>query len=455
MTYIPIVIVLMYYLIFMLYYRKQFPTPNNKGIQIFLSLLIVFAAHVFLNTQTLRVFRIPIVTTSIILGIYFSTTMNWRQAIIGGSFCVLTAYCSRGIFISICWFVFQGWDTYLQTNEYYGLTMLVLPFAFLFYLTLRRAIFSDDKVKRFLNNSGQLKLIIVYEIIATINLMNINLGRDLFDIWYSESSLTPHGIWGLKVSIGSFVLTLVMLLYTVYQSIQNTELLEYRFRVQTLETQYEQQLRHYKSYQKYTESFRVFKHDYKAMMVSLKALLRAQENERAIQLLDELYNDMQKRVEVHKTYSDNVILDAMLQDAANICKEKQIRFLFNVFVPHNTHLSKMDAIRIFSNITKNAIEACEKLPVSQRFLNIVTKKDDQWFTLEVVNSYDGTLLISKGNLMTTKAEEGHGLGIGIIEDITQKLGGFVIYDSDTKRKTFLIRVHIPRVNDIDLSTESK
>lgn len=445
---IAIVMILMYYLVFMLYYQKLFPVQRSRQILILPALAIILASYVFLNTQELSGLRFPAVMLVMVMGLYFSTSMNWLQALYGGGLCVLSAYSFRGIFTLTGFLVFQGHNFPSETDAYYVITVLALPLAFLLFWTLRKSIFSDAKIKKILNNKVQLKLIVIYEIMAGINLANINFGRSLFpyDIRYLGPYLSPHGLWAVKISIGNCLLTLSMLLYAIYQSIQSTELLEYRYKIQTLEEQYEQQLRHYKSYQKYTESFRIFKHDYKSMMVSLKALLKARENERAIRLMDELYIDMQKRMEVHKKYSDNVILDAMLQDTASICEEKGIRFSFNIFEPRNTGLSKLDGIRIFSNITKNAVEACQQVPLPERFIYISTRNDEQWVTLEAINSYDGKVFMDNETPVTTKQDkEGHGLGLSIIQEIVQNLGGFVIYAADRERKTFMIRVHIPRL----------
>lgn len=449
MSYFAIVTILLYYFAFMLYYHKLFPAQRSKQIFALLSLAIVLASYVFLDTQDLRVLRFPAVIVVVIIGLRFSTSMNWMQALCGGSFCVLSAYSLRGMFIAVGSLVFPGPVFTSEGNVYHLVTVFALPPALLCFMALRRTIFPDGKIKKLLNNSSQLKLIVAFEIMAAINLVNINLGRGMstYDIWYSGPYLSPQGIWGVKVTIGSCLLTLSMMLYAVYLSLQSIELLEYRFTTKILEEQYEQQIRHYESYQKYTESFRTFKHDYKSMITSLKALIQAQEEERAIQMIDDLYDDMQNRVEAHKKYSDDVILDAMLQDTVNICEEKGIRFSFKVFVPRNTELSTLDAIRIFSNLIQNAVEACEKVPASERFIDIITRNDNQWITLEAVNSYDGRTVVNKGTLMTTKPEkEGHGLGLSIVQEIAQNLGGFVIYDADTERKTFLIRVHIPSLS---------
>jgi len=448
MNRIDIIMILVYDLTFILYYRTLFPVQKGGQIYIVLSVAAVLAIYAFLNTQALCIFRIPAIMATISIGLRLSTSMGWMQAVYGGSFCVLSAYCIRGICITVCSLIFRINILTPEATMQGWITIFSLPLAFLIFAALRRTIFPDSKIKKLLSNSSQLKLIVIYEIIAAINLTIILWGRDLTscDVLY-PGPLSAHSMWEVQVSLGNCILTLCMLIYAVYQSIQSTELLEYRCRTKILEKQYEQQLRHYKSYQKYTGSFRAFLHDYKYMIVSLQALIRAQENEKAIQLIDGLYDDMQSRVAVHKKYSNNVILDAILQDVANICMEKEIRFQFNTIVPSDTGLTRLDAIRIFSNIAKNAVEACEKVPVSDRFIEITSGNDDQWAMLEAVNSYDGNVLIDDGRLMTTKSErDGHGLGLGIVQDITENLGGFVVYDADAERRAFIIRVHIPRIS---------
>ena len=236
-----------------------------------------------------------------------------------------------------------------------------------------------------------------------------------------------------------------MFIYMIYQSIRSIKLLEYKYKNEMLEQQYERQLRHYKSYQKYTESFRKFKHDYKSMMTSLKVLIRAREDEKAIQLIDDIYDEMQVKVQVHRKYSDHIVLDAMLQDLANICDENKIRYTFHVSAPRNTRILLLDAIRIFSNITNNAVEACQRVPITERFIEITSRTNQQWVVLEAVNSYDGELSIENGKFNTVKGEkDNHGLGLNIVNDIVENLGGFVLYDFNAESKCFVVRVHIPQ-----------
>lgn len=91
-----------------------------------------------------------------------------------------------------------------------------------------------------------------------------------------------------------------------------SELLEYELHTKRLQEQLDRQVSHYKSYKKFTESYRIFKHDYKDMMSTVKTLIKNKENEKAVNLLDEIHDTMQKNVQMHKTYSDNVLLDAIL-----------------------------------------------------------------------------------------------------------------------------------------------
>jgi len=65
----------------------------------------------------------------------------------------------------------------------------------------------------------------------------------------------------------------------------------------------------------------------------------------------------------------------------------------------------------------------------------------------VVNSFDGKMHIQNGKFYTTKSEkQSHGLGLKIVEQIAESLGGFVIYKADSESRTFLVRVHIPKLS---------
>lgn len=428
--------VLLYYLVFIVYYRSLFPLKKSAIPQVLLFLALVVAAYVCLNRWNLILLNLPVIMAIMIVGLRFSTGMNWSQAYYGGSTCAITGYCFRGIFVAISAFIY--YDFLYNAYAYYNIILLALPASLLLLGVLRRTLLPDDKLRQFLNNSSQLRLVIIYQLVAVVNLVVINSGRYL--------SLNSN--WYMGIVLGACILTICMLIYATYQSIRSTELLEYQWRTKALEEQYNRQLQHYNSYQKYTETFRAFQHDYKSMMGVLKSFIRSNDNENAVDFLDCIYDEMQKKVLIHKKYSDNVALDAMLQDLANICVGKEIRFSFNVFAPRNTRLTLLDAIRIFSNITNNAVEACEKVPVSERFIEITSGNDQQWVMLEVINSYDGQAIMKNGKLVTTKSERyGRGLGLGIVQGIAENMGGFVIYDTDTENRTFLTRVHIPHFQD--------
>lgn len=447
MIYLVIPVALLYYFSFLFYYRRLFPVQKKSVFPLLLLLVTITLSYLFMNDLSIRWLRMPILMVTMVFSIRFSTGMNWMQALYGGACSVLSAYCFRGIFTIISVLTLRK-PSFLNVNSYLTNTVLILPFALLFFLFLRKTILRDSRLKLFLYNHNQLKFVVIYEIAAVMNQTVLHAGFYLFpyDVWSSDGRLSQWGTWFAVMGLGICSLSLGMLFYAIYQSIQSTELAEYQWRAEMLEEQYERQMRHYKSYQKYTESFRAFKHDYQSMMASLKLLIRENDNEKALELIDDMFNEMQKKVQVHKKYSDSVILDGILQDLANICEEYEIRFSSNVSVPRDTKMTLLNMIRIFSNFTNNAVEACQKVPVSERFIEIVSSNQQQWATLQVVNSYDGKVCTKNGKLLTTKIEkQSHGMGMMIVKEIAENLGGFVIYEADNESKMFLIRIHIPRI----------
>jgi sensor histidine kinase regulating citrate/malate metabolism len=265
----------------------------------------------------------------------------------------------------------------------------------------------------------------------------------------------PRQLWYAILYLFSGVMTKVVVLFILQHAIRVSVLIEYEIHTHYLQEQLERQVQHYTSYQKYTESFRKFKHDYKDMMVSVKSLIRSGKSEEALQLIDEIHDTMQSTVLLHKTYSNHSIIDAILQDIANMCAEKQIAFSARVPFPPNDSLSKLDKIRIFTNITHNAVEACEKLPVGERYIEIVSNYNKNWLYVQVANSYDGKSLYKSDALITTKNDKFfHGFGLKIVTDIVEEaMGGLLLIETDQQKKEFRIRLNIPLAGSESGSSE--
>lgn len=442
MIYAALVANLIYCYIFFRYFQKLMPAQGAVSpLNMYLSLAGVGAAYLFLNPGGSYWLTMPAMMFTLAIGLRFSTAANWSQAFYCACLCVLSAYCVRGICAGITALAIPRYNFVADEDAYYVSALLAVPFTLALMTLLRKTILPDSKLITFLHSRAQLNMAVAYDAAAMINLTLLNWGR----------GLSPHPLWYPAIGLAACVLTLSMLIYVTHESIRGAELMKYQWRHKIMEEEFERQLRHYKSYQKYTESFQAFKHDYKSMMASAKTLLRVQENDQAIQLIDEVYEEMQKRVYIHKKYSDNVVLDAILQDMANVCVEKEIRFSFQAAAPRNTGLTTLDAIRIFSNITSNAVEACEKVPAPERFIDIVSGNDQQWASIHVLNAYDGKAREqNNGHYLTTKPErDGHGLGLGIVKEIAERLGGFILCEADAESKTFSTRVLIPQTGPAD------
>lgn len=429
------VLVVFYYYPFAVYFTRLFPVSDKRRIIAAVLMAVLLAiTYGALRTHNLRILNMPVFTIMMTVGLRCMTGMNWLQSLYGGLICVLGVYCTRGTLASIGALALR--QPILSDTVDLASAVMTFPVGLAVFLFLQRKVFPAAKIRILLSTRSQLKQVVAYQIAAVLNL----------SIMYSGRHISQHDVWYPVIALINCAMTLGVLLFAIYQSIRGTELLAYQERSQMLEQQYAQQMAHYKSYKKYTESFRVFKHDYKAMMGTTKTLLRSGKIEQAIQLIDAVYDEAQKRVQVHKKYSDHAVLDALLQDLANLCNENEIRHSFQVSALRNIRLTLLDAIRIFSNITTNAVEACLKLPPCERYIHITSSSEQQWAVLEVTNPFDGGIVLRDGLLATTKSEpEIHGLGLGIVREIAESIGGLVLYDTGADDRTFSVRLFLPQM----------
>jgi len=419
-------------------YKKLLPVKREHWIYY----IIAIAINVTITAVAYTLFDPRIAVYFVFISFMLSFNLLFigttAQILYAGSIYTFSLYSVRGIIFSIYSLVSHtSIKNILQQKNYDEIIFLLTVLFLIFYnVVIRKFYFPEKKIKCLLRNQSQLKFVDIYLFFQWMFLTLINDGRyhdDIRQLWFSS------------LYLGSCILSNIWLQVILIHAARISELFEYELFTHQLQEQLSRQMRHYQSYRKYTESYRAFRHDYEKLMASIKSLLRRQKYNKAIKMLDDIHDTMQKSVQIHKNYSDNMILDAILQDTADACEEKNIRFQAHAHLPESVPMKDLDIIRVFSNITDNAIEACNKVSDSQRFIEMTSNSTKDWTIIEVCNSFDGDLLIVGDNLSTTKEDKDfHGLGLQIIRETIEGMGGLVFIEPDSDKKIFKIKVCIPK-----------
>ncbi|MFT4006946.1 MAG: GHKL domain-containing protein [Lacrimispora sp.] len=421
-------------------FKKIFPPKRNHWF--FFAAAIAF--NVLISTASFLLidhrFAIYLMLGAMVLSICFLFNGNRVQILYAASIYIFFLYTSRGIVFSVYSLVLHtSIKNVLEQKDYYG--MIFAPavlLCILYNLLIRKVIFSEQRIAHLFHNRGQLKFVVIYLLFQWLFITLINDGRFYDDIRQS---------WFSALYLGACVISNVWLIFILHHTSKISELFEYELHTHQLQEQLSSQMRHYQSYRKYTESYRAFRHDYKHMMNSMKTLLHNKEYERAIRMFDDIHDTMQQDVQIHKAYSDNVLLDAILQDAANDCEEKNILFSARAHLPEDVKITELGIVRVFANVIDNAIEACSKIPGPERFIEITSNGNKDWATIEIINSFNGELLMTGDEPKTTKKDKDlHGFGLRIIKETIENLGGLVFIEPDQEKKIFKIRVCIPKAS---------
>lgn len=206
----------------------------------------------------------------------------------------------------------------------------------------------------------------------------------------------------------------------------------------------------YQKQAKETSELRKFRHDYKNQLAGLQILIESQEYDRAKAYLQEITGNFSSACEKHKTYSDNPLIDAILQNLAYKCEKANISFDACVMVQDKLPLSDADVCTVFYNLADNAYEAVVRTNINKnekRFISLTSSMRAKWLIITVENSYDGiSYTDSDGNYLTRKDNDNnlHGIGLNSIDSLISKVNGAQIrIQPDTENKVFSVSLIFP------------
>ena len=142
-------------------------------------------------------------------------------------------------------------------------------------------------------------------------------------------------------------------------------------------------------------------------------------------------------------YCENKVIDALLHSKISYIKSKNIAIHTQVIAPDNLNISLLDLISIFANLFDNAIEASLLLPEEQRMIRVYMEMKNTQLYISFTNFTAGKKLTKINNRFTTTKGDGHGLGLIRIDNIIERLDGYLSRNSEDG--AFTTEILIPQV----------
>ena len=136
--------------------------------------------------------------------------------------------------------------------------------------------------------------------------------------------------------------------------------------------------------------------------------------------LSALNDDLARVDPVLKT--GNLMVDAILNSKLSLIRTRGVAVSAKAALPPEVRVPPVDLCAIVGNLLDNALEACLRQGEGQeRFIRVYMGVLKEQLYISVVNTMAG----GRARALRSEKGEGHGLGLGRVDGLVGKLGGFV------------------------------
>lgn len=193
------------------------------------------------------------------------------------------------------------------------------------------------------------------------------------------------------------------------------------------------------------QSLSAWKHDYLGQLKVLHGL--AQQNH--VAEMQAYTRDMLRELTLTDTLlsTGNSTIDTVVSLRMSAARQQNIPFKVQIHLPETLPISDVIASVLIGNILDNAMESCEKQEQHTQGISLEIKPWKQMLSIYCTNESNGIYRTSKRNqLLSTKAEAGHGLGIQRIHDLVEQTGGMFEYNAG--HTEFSVNILLPMEGSI-------
>ena len=185
---------------------------------------------------------------------------------------------------------------------------------------------------------------------------------------------------------------------------------------------------HYQEVDTMYRQIRGWRHDYRNHIQAMKALAASGDLDGIKSYLEQLDTDLQTVDTVIK--SGNPMADAIINSKISLAKSKYIPVKSDAHIPVKLKTSELDLCCILGNLFDNAIEASLQLPEEQRMIRVYMDMKNTQLYISFTNFTAGKKLSKLGRRFRSTKGEGHGLGLVRIDNIVERLDGYLSRNSE-------------------------
>jgi hypothetical protein len=261
-------------------------------------------------------------------------------------------------------------------------------------------------------------VLILYCLLFGIAFLSIVVMEDtMLDWWWQMAFLILDGM---------MLLANVIVVYLVERLNKQKW---YQMENAVLKLRVEQQQDHITQEKQKNQEIRVLRHDMKRYFVTYLQLLRNGQYQLVERDIEQVLGD-KLEVEQHY-YTENEILNTVINEKAQKCRDCNIRFDSNVEVT-GTIKQAMETGIVLSNLMDNAIEAELQVQEEKRHIGLAMKNEGEVLHLLVKNYIAESVLSQNPSLSTSKKDaKYHGIGlVGVRQFVQQNRGEIDIFEED-------------------------
>ena len=185
---------------------------------------------------------------------------------------------------------------------------------------------------------------------------------------------------------------------------------------------------HYREVDNMYRQMRGWRHDYRNHIQVMKAYAAAGDMDAVRAYLDSLEQDLTTVDTVIKT--GNRMTDAILNSKISIARARHIDVIADASIPVELGLSEIDLCIIIGNLFDNAIEASMTLPEGKRLIRVYMEVKNTQLYISFTNFTAQGKQTKVGKRFASTKGEGHGLGLLRMDNIVERLGGYLNRNSE-------------------------